>query len=60
MMKISPEDQYALVDFESVSSAWVITLLNKGIIIDKNGMIEDGFSNFSAANFSQILAQFNP
>lgn len=60
IMRISPEDQYALVDFEAASSAWVITLLNKGIILNSEGMIQDGFTNFSANNFPQILSKFNP
>jgi len=59
-MKISPEDQMALVNFEQVSNEWVITLLNKGIIIDQNGIILDGFANFSAANFPALLQQHQP
>lgn len=60
IMKISPEDQMALVNFEQVSNEWVITLLNKGIIIDQNGIILDGFANFSAANFPALLQQHQP
>lgn len=60
IMKIPPEDQYALVDFESASNAWVITLLNKGIILNSKGVIQDGFTNFSANNFSQVLAKHQP
>ena len=58
IMKIPPEDQYALVDFESASNAWVITLLNKGIVLNSKGVIQDGFTNFSANNFSQVLAKY--
>ncbi len=57
---IAPEDQLALINFEQVSSEWVITLLNKGIIIDQDGVILDGFANFSANNFPDLLKQYQP
>jgi hypothetical protein len=58
IMKIDPVDQLALVNFEQVSNEWVITLLNKGIILDENGIILDGFTNFSATNFPDLLQEF--
>ncbi len=58
IMKIDPVDQLALVNFEQVSNEWVITLLNKGIILDKNGVILEGFANFSATNFPDLLQEF--
>ena len=60
IMKIDPVDQLALVNFEQVSNEWVITLLNKGIILDENGVILDGFANFSARNFPDLLQQYQP
>jgi len=60
IMKIAPVDQLALVNFEQVSNEWVITLLNKGIIIDKNGNVLDGFANFSARDFPDLLEQYQP
>ena len=60
IIKIDPEDQLALVNFEQVSNEWVITLLNKGIILDENGVILDGFANFSASNFPDLLQQHQP
>lgn len=60
IMNINPKDQYAVVDFEKVSKAWVITLLNKGIIIDSKGKILNGFANFSSQNFPDILDQYTP
>jgi len=60
IMKIAPEDQLALVNFEQVSNEWVITLLNKGIILDQNGNILDGFANFSARGFPDLLEQYQP
>lgn len=58
IMKIDPVDQLALVNFEQVSNEWVITLLNKGIILDENGVILEGFANFSATNFPDLLQEF--
>ena len=52
-------DQLALVNFEEVSNEWVITLLNKGIVLDKKGTILDGFANFSANNFPEQLSQLS-
>ena len=60
IMKIDPADQLALVNFEQVSNEWVITLLNKGIILDEKGIILDGFTNFSARNFPDLLQQHQP
>ena len=60
IMGIDPEDQLALINFEQVSSDWVITLLNKGIVIDQEGKIVDGFANFSSKDFVNCLQKFNP
>ncbi len=60
LMDIPPEDQLALVNFEQASNDWVITLLNKGIVLDKNGIILDGFTNFSAKDFPEHLQQLLP
>ena len=57
IMKIVPENQFALVNFERASSEWVITLLNKGIIINENGQILDGFGNFSSTSFVETLTE---
>ena len=55
MMEINTEDQFALVDFEKASKAWVLTLLNKGIVLNKKGLIVEGFGNFSDAAFQNAL-----
>ena len=55
MMEINPEDQFSLVDFEKASEAWVLTLLNKAIILDAKGKIIEGFWNFSDATFEKSL-----
>ena len=50
-----PYKQYAFLNFESASKKWVLRLLNKAIIVDKNGVIIDGFANFASSNFSKEL-----
>lgn len=60
IMKIDPQDQLALVNFEKASNEWVITLLNKGIILDQDGNILDGFANFSAKDFPDLLEKYQP
>ena len=60
IMQIDPQNQLALVNFERVSNEWVITLLNKGIIIDQNGNILNGFANFSASDFTDLLEKHQP
>ena len=47
IMEVDKENQYALVNFENASKAWVLTLLNKAIIIDGEGRLIEGFGNFS-------------
>ena len=51
IMQINVDDQYALVNFESASSAWVITHLNKAIVLDENGNLINGFDNFASKTF---------
>jgi hypothetical protein len=55
MMEINPQDQFSLVDFEKASEAWVLTLLNKAIILNSKGRIIEGFGNFSATEFQELL-----
>ena len=59
IMGIDPANQLAILNFEEVSNEWVITLLNKGIILDEKGEILDGFANFSATNFPETLSQLS-
>ena len=51
IMEVDKKNQFALVDFETARKAWVLTLLNKSIIIDSKGKILEGFGNFSDTNF---------
>ena len=55
MMGIDPNSQFAFTDFDAASKKWVLTLLNKGIIIDENGKIIEGFGNFSSPSFIKLL-----
>jgi len=49
------EDQFAIINFENASKKWIITLLNKSIIVDSNGKIVNGFANIFDANFLDEL-----
>jgi hypothetical protein len=55
MMEINLDNQYALVNFEKASKAWVLTLLNKAIVVDSNGKVVQGFGNFSEVAFEKLL-----
>ncbi len=46
MMKQEIENQYAIIDFEEASKKWIISLINKAIILDSKGRIVNGFANF--------------
>ena len=60
VMEIDTRNQYAFVDFENASKKWVLTLLNKGIVVDEKGIILEGFGNFYSPNFNSILEENNP
>jgi hypothetical protein len=51
MLRIAPESQLAFTDFDRDSKKWVISLLNRAIVVDKNATIIEGFGNFSAPDF---------
>ena len=55
MMELQMENQYGLVDFGTASKKWVITLLNKTIVLDRNGDIKNGFANLMAPDFENEL-----
>ena len=60
VMEIDTRNQYAFVDFENASKKWVLTLLNKGIVVDEKGNILEGFGNFYSPNFNTILEINSP
>lgn len=55
MMNIKPETQLAFTDFDRDSKKWVLSLLNRAIIVDSKGVIKEGFGNFSAPDFPDLL-----
>ncbi len=55
MMNIDPETQLAFVNFDKDSKKWVLSLLNRAIVVDANGKIKEGFANFSAPDFVELL-----
>ncbi len=56
IMNIDIKDQLALVNYQTTTSDWVINLLNKGIILDKNCLILEGFGNFGyEKSFEDLL-----
>lgn len=59
IMEVDKKNQFALIDFESASKAWVITLLNKAMIIDSKGRVIEGFGNFLDTNFESLLEKIN-
>ena len=55
MMELNPEDQFALINFEKASKAWVLTLLNKSIVLNSRGKLLQGFGNLSDPKFEKVL-----
>jgi len=55
MMNIDLEDQFSITNFERSSKRWVLTLLNKAIIVNSRGRIKQGFANFSEQDFEENL-----
>ena len=58
MMGLDTNDQFALIDFDKASKAWVLTLLNKSIALNKGGFIVEGFGNFYDIDFEKVLKGF--
>ena len=58
MMGIPAESQLAFIDFERGSKKWVVSLLNRAIVLDKRGIINEGFGNFSSPDFSNLLKKY--
>ena len=55
MMGLNTNNQFALIDFDKASKAWVLTLLNKSIALNKSGFIVEGFGNFYDVDFEKVL-----
>ena len=59
IMEVDKKNQFALIDFETASKAWVLTLLNKAMIINPQGRVIEGFGNFSDTNFEILLKKID-
>lgn len=55
MMNIDPKTQFAFTNFDNDSKKWVLSLLNRAIVVNANGIIKEGFANFSAPDFVNLL-----
>ncbi len=55
ILNLDLSNQFSFYDFESSSKDWVLTFLNKTIIIDRKAKIIDGFSNLFTADIEKIL-----
>ena len=55
MLGQSNDDQYSIINFENASKKWIITYLNKAIIMEPYGEIKNGFSNIFDPKFLNQL-----
>lgn len=55
MMNIDPKKQFAFTNFDNDSKKWVLSLLNRAIVVNAKGIIKEGFANFSAPDFDNLL-----
>jgi len=55
ILNLDLSNQYSFNDFEKSSKSWVLTFLNKTIIIDQKSKIIDGFSNLFSNEIEEIL-----
>ena len=55
ILNLDLSDQYSFKNFEESSKSWVLTFLNKTIIIDQKSYIIDGFSNLFTNEVEQVL-----
>ena len=55
ILKQNVDDQFAIINFKNASKKWIITILNKAIVIDNNGKIINGFANVFDSSFVNEL-----
>ena len=55
ILNLDLTNQYSFKNFEKSSKSWVLTFLNKTIIIDEKSNIIDGFSNLFTNDIEEIL-----
>ena len=55
ILNVTIDDQFSFTDFEKSSKDWVLTYLNKAIIIDRKSKIIDGFGNLFSNTIEDSL-----
>ena len=58
ILNVVIDDQFSFTNFEKSSKDWVLTYLNKAIIIDQKSKIIDGFGNLFSSNIEQSLRRY--
>ncbi len=58
ILNVTIDDQFSFTDFEKSSKDWVLTYLNKAIIIDRKSKIIDGFGNLFSNSIEQSLGLY--
>ena len=58
ILNVIIDDQFSFTNFEKSSKDWVLTYLNKAIIIDQKSKIIDGFGNLFSSNIEQSLRRY--
>ena len=56
ILNLDLSNQFSFNDFETSSKGWVLTFLNKTIIVDEKVKIIDGFSNLFTNEIEEILS----
>ena len=58
ILNVTMNNQFSFTNFESSSKDWVLTYLNKAIIIDRKSKIIDGFGNLFSNSIEQSLSRY--
>ncbi len=58
ILNVTIDDQFSFTNFEKSSKDWVLTYLNKAIIIDRKSKIIDGFGNLFSNSIEQSLSRY--
>ena len=58
ILNVTMDNQFSFKNFESSSKDWVLTYLNKAIIIDRKSKIIDGFGNLFSNSIEQSLSRY--
>ena len=58
ILNVAMDNQFSFTNFESSSKNWVLTYLNKAIVIDRKSKIIDGFGNLFSNSIEQSLSRY--